>query len=279
MPERDRPGPVASKWPVVARFPQIAADPVRRESRSSATTGEAIDYRFDPPQGHSLHHVTRSDDMLRPARRDSPILPRSDPFAISGSSWLEAFGPVARFLTLVALFTAAGMILLAKRNGVPASVGEKVSAEALQARPSLEPAAVAMESPAVAPTATGPALGPNSVGDAQHAHIADPPKQLIEQSDVELPGDIDATLDSAENSTSPYPQTAWPAPTFPQTPSTETQTTGTETTKTETTRIESGILPQVQTTDPPQAVAHLPGIITEIPSRHASHDDNQPGLH
>jgi hypothetical protein len=38
-------------------------------------------------------------------------------------------------------------------------------------------------------------------------------------------------------------------------------------------------LPHVQTTDPPQAVAHLPGFITEIPQRHASHDDNEPGLH
>jgi hypothetical protein len=77
--------------------------------------------------------------------------------------------------------------------------------------------------------------------------------------DETAPKAVHARGGATEAARHPYPETAWPAAFMPE--------------------AGQSALPQVQTTDQPQAVAQLPGIITEIPQRHASHDDNQPGLH
>ncbi len=226
---------------------------MRRPAQSPKTlpTTDAHDYRFDPPQARSLHHPHDGDHTPRVSRHQSPILPRTDPFAIPSPGLMETFGPIVRLVLLIALFTAAGVILLAGGNDQQPSVREKTSAETTVTKQSLEPAAVIAEASASASTAAGPASVPDSIEvDTTQAAV---------DLDEAAPGAAQASGGATGAAGHPYPQTAWPSAALPE--------------------AGQGALPQVQTTDAPQAVAHLPGHITEIPQRHASHDDNQPGLH
>src|SRR6185503_2186059 len=107
---------------------------------ASQTTLGATSYRFDPPQtgdaqaqsaiyrdirrdtastdtqsgGKTLRthqpHVFdrgRVADRKTSPRRESPILPSSNPFAIPRAGLLDSVAPAVRFLTMVVLFTAA----------------------------------------------------------------------------------------------------------------------------------------------------------------------------
>ena len=249
-------GIIAGKWPVLARLPDVAADaPTRGQSPKILAHADAHDYRFDPPQARSLHHPHDGDHPPRVIRRESPILPRTDPFAIPSPGVMEKFGPIVRLVLLIALFTAAGVILLAGGNDQQPSVREKTSAETTVTKQSLEPTAVFAEASAATSTAAGPALVP----DSSEVETTQAAVDLSDVVDDAAPGAVQASGGAAEAAGHPYPQTAWPSAALPD--------------------AGHGALPQVQTTDPPQAVAHLPGHITEIPQRHASHDDNQPGLH
>ena len=136
------------------------ADPRNRQRLSPNT--DAHDYRFDPPQARSLHHPHDGDTRRGVSRRESPILPRTDPFAIPSPGVMETFGPIVRLVLLIALFTAAGVILLAGGNDQQPSVREKTSAETTVTKQSLEPAAVVAEASASASTAAGPASVPDS---------------------------------------------------------------------------------------------------------------------
>jgi hypothetical protein len=62
-------------------------------------------------RAHQPHVFERSRAALRQSRgtrRDSPILPRTDPFAIPRRRILDSLAPFLQFAMLVALFTAAG---------------------------------------------------------------------------------------------------------------------------------------------------------------------------
>jgi hypothetical protein len=258
-PNREPARTLAGKWPVVAQLPNVADDtPSRSQSPKSLANIDAHDYRFDPPQARSLYHPHDGDHPSRASRRQSPILPSSDPFAIGGASTLEKLGPIVRFVLLVALFTAAGIIMLAGGNNHEPAVREKASTESTVTRQSLEPVGTVVEASASAPTAAGPTSMPDKSGDEIAAHDPDA-AELKNEIDEPAPEAVHARDDAAEAARHPYPETAWPAAVMPE--------------------AGQSALPHVQTNDPPQAVAHLPGIITEIPQRHASHDDNQPGLH
>jgi hypothetical protein len=244
---------------VLARLPDVADDaPTRSQSPRSFANIDAHDYRFDPPQARSLYHPHDGDHTQRSSRRQSPILPHSDPFAIGGGSWTETVGPIVRVVLLVALFTAAGIILLAGGNDQQPAVREKASTESTVTRQSLEPVGAIVEASASAPTAAGPAAMSDQSADHTADHDPDP-AALNETVDEPVPNAAHARDGATEAARHPYPETAWPAAVMPE--------------------AGQSALPQVQTTDPPHAVAQLPGFITEIPQRHASHDDNQPGLH
>jgi hypothetical protein len=244
---------------VLAQLPNVADDvPTPSSSPRSLANIDAHDYRFDPPQARSLHHPHDGDHTARASRRQSPILPSSDPFAIGGASTLETLGPVVRVVLLVALFTAAGIIMLAGGNDHEPAVREKVSTESTVTRQSLEPVDTIVDVSASAPTAAGPTSMPDKSGDEIAAHDSDA-AELKNEIDESAPEAVHARDGATEAARHPYPETAWPAAVMPE--------------------GGQSALPQVQMTDPPQAVAQLPGIITEIPQRHASHDDNQPGLH
>ena len=136
--------------------------PMRRPAKKSPTilaNTDAHDYRFDPPQARSLHHRHDGDHTPRVSRRESPILPRTDLFAISSPGVMEKFGPIVRLVLLIALFTAAGVILLAGGNDQQPSVREKTSAETTVTKQSLEPAAVVAEASASTSTASRPHIG------------------------------------------------------------------------------------------------------------------------
>ena len=249
---------IAGKWPVVARLPDVSDDAPSRSQSTRKSANTAHDYRFDPPQARSLRHTHDGDHAPRANRRQSPILPRSDPFAIRGASMMERLGPVVRFVLLVALFTAAGVILLAGGKNAQPSAREKSSAEATVTRQKLEPAAMVVDASTSAATAAGPTTIADSLVDRDSADSPDT-DELNAPTNKPTPDDAQVQRGASEDAMSPYPETGWPQAAFP----------------------EGGhsALPQVQTTDAPGAIAHLPGFITEIPPRHASHDDNQPGLH
>jgi hypothetical protein len=109
-----------------------------------------------------------------------------------------------------------------------------------------------------AATAAGPATAAKS-DESRDSAKAPGATELAAPSDKPVPDGVQALHGPADDDESPYPNTGWPQAAFPE--------------------AGDAAVPRVQTTDAPQAVAHLPGFITEIPQRHASHDDNQPGLH
>jgi hypothetical protein len=89
------------------------------------------------------------------SRRESPILPRSNPFAIPRRGILDSLAPFLRFATLVALFTAAGIWLqaFAFRGTPPAT--KPVEAPSTTAQEPLNPATKTAERPAES-TSAGP---------------------------------------------------------------------------------------------------------------------------
>jgi hypothetical protein len=159
------------RWPVLARLPDVSNEAQADRARTQSKPGGAM-HRFDPPQSQSANQTSASRtpptatasqphfERKRPAaprgipRRVSPILPKSDPFAIPSSRLIDSLAPAVRFMTMVALFTAAGIWLQMKGHNN-------------QAAPSIEPATTAQRRAAApaknagdhttpAPTATGP---------------------------------------------------------------------------------------------------------------------------
>ena len=121
--------------PVLARLPDVSAELLRQRPAAGR-----VGYRFDPPensargsrigeadasrvplkheliyspqttrtrQPHVFERGRTADRQARLPRRESPILPRSNPFALPRRRMFDSIAPVLRFLTLFALFTAA----------------------------------------------------------------------------------------------------------------------------------------------------------------------------
>jgi hypothetical protein len=130
--------------------------------------------------------------------------------------------------------------------------------------PSLEPAMTAVDTSPRTPTATGPASAP--LISADHEDFDDPsspdlaePEEDEDFEELDDVDDIHVQRESREETNSPYPQTAWPQASLPW--------------------ADQDALPQARMTDPAPPIAHLPGYITELAPRQATHDDDQPSFH
>ena len=263
--EREEQRGEAALWPVLARLPNIAGHAASDLQPPRRRSARSLEYRFDPPLSRPFQR-RGEDQAAETVRGNSPILPRSNPFSIPASSLHDAIAPFVRFMMLVALFTIAGttILMLGKQRVAHPKPAESAT---IAVQESLEPAAVvapassAFKQSASAPTVTGP-LGTARLqqigvsGDAAPG-LADWTQSGLENGeaaaapatkDISLDSPVEAAESAADFLPMPLSSTVRPA------------------------------LPRVQTADPAPAVAHLPGYILELPSRHASHDD-QPSLH
>lgn len=161
----------APRWPVLVRLPNVPADsPVERPSKLEPRGG--IEYRFDPPQAGNLSGnttdsiqaaVSQQPHMLERGRlkgergfprRESPILPRSNPFANPRPRLVDSIAPAVRFLTMVALFTAAGIWIQMSGRHAPAPA-RSIETPKTAAQPSAAPKNVD-DHTIPSPSATGP---------------------------------------------------------------------------------------------------------------------------
>jgi hypothetical protein len=207
-------------------------------------------------------------DQANPsARRSSKVLPNSTLFAIPSSNLDEALAPLARFVMLFVLVTIAGTTILmaGKANR---SKSEAMPPAAATTGPLLEPTTVieplqrAAEQPVAASTATVP-----------RESTAFPRK---EQTDT-LPAFPDVFAPSLDAS---YQRANAKRERVTSDPPVEESGPAASAEEFLTSPLTGGGrgLPQVQTTEPPKAVAHLPGHILESSSRQASNDD-QPSVY
>ena len=174
--------------PVLARLPDVSAElPATKSTAQPAAHKPG--YRFDPPMPSTRAARPAEDEQTKPfrtlkselvyaphstrplhphvfekswmkpiksrlqQRRESPILPRSNPFAIPRRSMLETLSPFLHFLTMAALFTAAGTWIQLNRHDKqrePAKAPE-TAIERSDAAPTKT-----VDRPINAPTAIGP---------------------------------------------------------------------------------------------------------------------------
>jgi hypothetical protein len=230
---------------VLARLPEIAAevsDVAVPSSRANAPT--TLEYRFDPPQSRAAQPAVRVERRWREKTRESGVLPSSDPFAIPGQTLQQTLAPVIRFLMLVALFTIAGTIILLSRAEKRPASSPRPHAFTQQ---SLQPAVTALEPSAGAATAQGPIESEDAPMVAPDVQSTAPPP-------------------SASAAETAHAAEAPTAHSVSQSEPLSADYSGQE-------------LPQVQTEEPPRAVAHLPGYILEAPAHQASNDDDQSSVH
>lgn len=263
---------------MLARLPDVSDPLPRRTARADqAAAAGFVSYRFDPPQtahreaqrGESSssaaspqphksttaaaaqpHLLERGARGARAAT--SPILPRSDPFAIPRISLHERLAPVLQFLFLFALFTLAGTwILTTARHARTENELTEPAATAVHqslGTKTLTPAVDILDPPPAVPTAAGP-LGNKTPRTGLRARPAD----------SAAGDDPQSALDSAA-SASRFTSMNWQ------------------------------LLPQVQTVDEspladeqppatPPCMARLSGTILATPTQQAHHDDNQSGLY
>jgi hypothetical protein len=177
--DQNRPLAETSRWPVLARLPHVTTDPLANRPGVETTSG-ATSYRFDPPQADdsAARHSTPATAVNRNAtagvrrqphafdrnrvastrvnpRRESPILPRSNPFAIPRPRLIDSLAPAVRFLTMFVLFTAAGLWLqmLGRHEAAPT---QSMELPKTAAQPPVAPTKNADAHTLPAPTATGP---------------------------------------------------------------------------------------------------------------------------
>jgi hypothetical protein len=191
------------------------------------------------------------DQASPAARRISKVLPRSNPFAIPSSSLDDSLAPLARFVMMFVLFTIAGttFLLAGKANRAKPEATPPAAATTgalLEPTTIIEQVRPAAPQPVATSTATGP------MGEAA-ARSRDDTNTLPEFPDV-----FTTPVDATEGEKSSGQQVTNDPPVDESTPP--------------ATALEfltsplSGTgraLPQVQTTEPPKAVAHLPGHILE----------------
>ncbi len=160
-----------TRWPVLARLPDVSADPTSGRAAKQTTPG-AVEYRFDPPQvGDSSVRTAASNqstnrrqphafERRRPAghrgipRRESPVLPRSNPFSNPRPRLIDSVAPAIRFLTMAALFTAAGIWI--QMMGFHASPTRQIEVPKTATKSPAAPAKSAGDHTVPTPTATGP---------------------------------------------------------------------------------------------------------------------------
>ncbi len=107
-----------------------------------------------PLQPHVFERARATQRHTRVPHRESPILPRTNPFANPRRGLIDAIVPVLRFATLVALFTAAGTWLQMTFHNQPVATPTK-SPKATVQHPAAS-AAKTVDRPVQPPTAVGP---------------------------------------------------------------------------------------------------------------------------
>jgi hypothetical protein len=176
-----------SARPVLAQLPDVSAE--LQQQRATSKPAGNVGYRFDPPQTSNrgvmratteratkyptlksqLVYSPHGPQAQRPhvfargaadrrtsfPRRESAVLPRSNPFAIPRRSLADSIAPVVRFLTLVALFTAAGtwIQIVKLRNAENARLAEP---PATTAQEPVAPTAETADRSTAPPSASGP---------------------------------------------------------------------------------------------------------------------------
>src|SRR5262245_21841348 len=168
-----------SRWPVLARLPHVTTDPLAKRPGMETTSG-VTKYRIDPPQvgdsatpaptttgpasrnpsagmrrqPHAFDRTRVSGSRTSPGR-ESPILPRSNPFAIPRPRLIDSLAPAVRFLTMFFLFTAAGLWLqmLGRPEVTPT---QTIDLPTTATQPALAPPKNADAHTLPPPTATGP---------------------------------------------------------------------------------------------------------------------------
>jgi hypothetical protein len=204
------------------------------------------------PQPHVRERTWRVDQASPAARRIAKVLPRSNPFAIPSSSLDDSLAPLARFVMMFVLFTIAGTTFLvagksnrAKPEATPPAAA--TTGPLLEPTTIIEPVRPAIAQPVATSTATGP------MGEAA-ARSRDDINTLPAFPDVfTTPSDASpgGEKGSGQQVTSDPPAgESRPAATALEFLTSPLSGTG-------------RVLPQVQTTEPPKAVAHLPGHILE----------------
>jgi hypothetical protein len=175
-----------ARWPVLARLPDVSADSIAARSAKLRTPG-AIEYRFDPPQPND--HANRTSGPAQSAirnpqsamarqphmfergrpvgqrgfpRRESSVLPRSNPFSNPRPRLVDSVAPAVRFITMAVLFAAAGIWI--QMMGSHASPTRAVEPPQTAAQPPITPGKNAGDHTVPAPTATGPIERPPESG-------------------------------------------------------------------------------------------------------------------
>jgi hypothetical protein len=174
--------------PVLAQLPNVSGElPIANVSQRTAP--QHAGYRFDPPQAidrrvrepqkdesqfrtlkSELVYSPRTPRALQPhvfdraraarrqkpaSRRESPILPRSNTFAIPRRGLFDVLAPALQFAMLVALFAAAGTWLQLNIFRDPNAL-ERLEAAKATLLHSPSASAKAVSRPISAPTAVGP---------------------------------------------------------------------------------------------------------------------------
>jgi hypothetical protein len=234
------------------------------ERQASATHPLSDEPSNRVPQPHVLQRTWRVDQASPAPRNRSQILPRSNPFAIPSSSLDDALAPLARFVMMFVLFTIAGTTILVagKANHPKPEISPAAAATIgplLEPTTTIEPVQPAVGQPVAASTASGP-IGEATVQPRDETgSLPAFPDMFEAPSDASLGGEETSGKQITSDQTVEESSPAATALEFLTSPLTGT----------------GRVLPQVQTSEPPKAVAHLPGHILESPSRQASNDDEQ----
>jgi hypothetical protein len=253
-----------------------------------------VSYRFDPPQSDERgarmaisagstgiqrperlgSHAPAEPHILRRTARESrgasPILPRSDPFAIPSARLHERLAPVLHFLFLFALFTAAGTWILTTSRRTEPNV-EFTEPASAAAQPSLEPQTLTapsnkiIEPPTSTPTAAGP-LGTMT------------PRTGLRATPDGRPADDNPQATTARDAAAPRVADAGSQP-LPRarTRDLEQAGGGDAPARRDGPAREDG--PDVGPDEAPSAVARLTGSILSAPTQQAHHDDQRSSLH
>ncbi|HVT27245.1 MAG TPA: hypothetical protein VHE81_04435 [Lacipirellulaceae bacterium] len=268
----------AAAWPVLARLPELSDDPSAGQQTRQSTSG-ALAYRFDPPQlsGAALNasasdlatvRVPQSNFPRQPhafdrrrspatrglPRRESSILPRNNPFSMPRTRLADSVAPVIRFLTLVALFTAAGIwIQMMGRHMSPPKDPMEMPRTAQE--PAMPPVSMGLDQHAApAPTSAGPLDSSRKTG-ARVGRAGSDDFSTVEQSLMAAP------LATGPTNMPPH----FLVISGNQLP--RVQTTDPKPARVEGDMARDQVSELKSDSDEPPAVAQRPGFLSEIPTR------------
>ena len=129
-------------------------DSIRRKPGDSERTNAGLRSSAISQQPHMINRGRLKGQRGIP-RRESSVLPRSNPFANPRPRLVDSVAPAVRFLTMVALFTAAGIWIQMMGRHEPQPT-RSIEPPKTAAQPAAAPAKNADDHTVPVPTATGP---------------------------------------------------------------------------------------------------------------------------